>query len=231
MKYGYIYKTTFPIGSFKMKDEQPFYIGQHKRSEFDSKYFGSGRKVTMWIKKHGTLKLICEVLAWAETHEELQKLEELYVNPRLGEKLCLNLYPGGHYRYNLSENAKARMIEGARKKKGPCSEETKRKISEAQKGKPRPPESIKKMTEKMKGKKYPNRKRPSKEANKALSQILTGRTLSEEHKLRVSESNKKRWNTEVRPMWFTDGSKNVRRKECPVGFRPGFIKDGRWTSL
>lgn len=42
--YGYIYKTTNLING-------KIYIGQHKSEEYDSSYYGSGKKILRALKK------------------------------------------------------------------------------------------------------------------------------------------------------------------------------------
>lgn len=86
--YGYIYKITIPTS-----EGICYYWGQHKYSNYpniDLKYWGSGTKLTNWIKKHlgkqkrpGRLDpnlaiqigLKREILGWYKSLEELNKAE------------------------------------------------------------------------------------------------------------------------------------------------------------
>ena len=76
-RYGYIYKTTCINENSKLYGK--YYIGQHKAKEFDTKYFGSGNIIKKYIKKYGTEGLVCEILEWANSKEELNELEAIYV--------------------------------------------------------------------------------------------------------------------------------------------------------
>lgn len=71
MVYGYIYKTT-DIKTGKV------YIGQHKKSIFDTKYKGSGNIIKKIIKKRSQ-DLITELLEWCDTLDELNLAEIKYI--------------------------------------------------------------------------------------------------------------------------------------------------------
>ena len=106
------------------------------------------------------------------------------------------------------------------------SEETKKKLSEANKGEKNPfygkhhtEESKKKLSEANKGKHLGKDnpfygKRHSDELKKKLSEINKGKKLSEETKKKLSEAKKGM-------RWFNNGKINIRAKECPDGFIPG----------
>lgn len=105
--YGYIYKITFPNGSFGLKEEC-FYIGQKKSTSIVETYFGSGKKVQDWFAKRGLNSRNCnvlkasnygvhrEILAIAKNQEELNFLEFMFIKPFLGSTNCLNLCNGGN---------------------------------------------------------------------------------------------------------------------------------------
>ena len=107
------------------------------------------------------------------------------------------------------------------------SEETKRKISEAKKGKTRSEETKRKMSEALKGKNHPfYGKSHSEETKRKLSEINKGKTLSEETKRKMSEAKKgenlsketKRKLSEAKKgkKWWNDGCGNYKKsKECP----------------
>lgn len=82
--YGYIYKTTNLINGL-------IYIGQHKATKFEpTRYMGSGNNIKAAIREFGKENFTCELLATAETLEELNSLEEYWVDfynsrdPRVG---------------------------------------------------------------------------------------------------------------------------------------------------
>lgn len=71
--YGYIYKTTNLINN-------KIYIGQHKKSTFDNKYYGSGKLINLAIKKYGIENFKVELIDTANNLEELTKKEYYYIN-------------------------------------------------------------------------------------------------------------------------------------------------------
>ena len=88
------------------------------------------------------------------------------------------------------------------------SKETKKKMSDARKGKPRSAETRKKLSEAHKGKPSPTK----------------GKHFSEETKNKLSEAHKGK-NIWIKcTHWFNNGKINIRAKECPDGFIPGRIK-------
>ena len=92
------------------------------------------------------------------------------------------------------------------------SKETKKKMSDAKKGKPKSEETKKKMREANKGKHL------SEETKKKLSEANKGKQLSEETKKKLSEISK----VKMKGMWwYNNGKINIRAKECPDGFIHG----------
>ena len=83
-----------------------------------------------------------------------------------------------------------------------CSEETKKKMSEAKKGKHLSEETKKKMSESKKGKYL------SEETKKKLSEIKSGKQLSEEHKKKISRAVSK----ENNPMYGKHLSEETKKK-------------------
>lgn len=94
-RYGYVYKTTCINENSSLYGK--YYIGQHKAKEFDTKYFGSGNIIKKYIKKYGTDGLVCEILEWANSKEELNELEAIYVTIDLikNDIDCINMVNGG----------------------------------------------------------------------------------------------------------------------------------------
>lgn len=134
--YGYIYKIIFPIGSFKNTETESFYIGQKKSNKIVETYFGSGRKVSDWFKKRNLSSRNCkpqkaeklgikrEILAKAESYEELNRLEYEYIEKSLNNIACLNLISGGkmpnmtkELRKKISEKTKEAMTKNETYKK------------------------------------------------------------------------------------------------------------------
>lgn len=115
--YGYIYLTTNKINNKK-------YIGQHCSEIFDTKYFGSGKKLKSAIKKYGIENFKCEILKICFSQEELDEAERYYIN-------IFKAYDNPEY-YNIALGGK--MCQLAYQ-----TEETKRKIGASNKGKKRTP--------------------------------------------------------------------------------------------
>lgn len=128
---GYIYKTTNLINQKK-------YIGKHQSSEYDPKYFGSGKILRMAIKKYGIENFINEMIDVADTIQELNKKEKCYIEyyKSVHGANCYNLAKGGDggnvFEYQSSEN-KQKFIEKMTliNQKRCGSDDFKSKISEA----------------------------------------------------------------------------------------------------
>lgn len=146
-RYGYVYKIHCKITDMD-------YIGLHRTKEFDRAYWGSGNYIQNAVKKYGRENFEREVLCWAIDNEDLNSLEYQMIIE------CNTMYPNG---YNLVEGGcSPKKSEEALKNNGkPCSEETKRKIGQSNKGRKRTQEQkdlIRKRTiEKMKEMKNPEK--------------------------------------------------------------------------
>ena len=69
---GYIYITTNLVNNKK-------YVGRHKSTKFDDKYFGSGRHLKNALNKYGKENFRCELLESCETLDELIEREMFYI--------------------------------------------------------------------------------------------------------------------------------------------------------
>lgn len=90
---GYIYKTT-NLTNGKL------YIGQHKSTQYDPKYFGSGKLILRAIEKYGIESFTNEIIHVCHTKEEMQDMERYYIDkyqsfPKTGKGY--NLTPGGEW--------------------------------------------------------------------------------------------------------------------------------------
>lgn len=108
MYYGYIYKITIPTS-----DGNRYYYGKHKWNKYpqiDTHYWGSGKKISNWIKKHfgpnkrsNNLNIIQaekiglkqEAIIWCKTQEELDQKEYEIISKEIKSPLCWNLDMGG----------------------------------------------------------------------------------------------------------------------------------------
>ena len=182
-KIRYIYKITCLCGSFK----DHYYIGQRTTSNIDdSIYTGSGNKITCYFKHYEKIEgetYIKEILAYADSREELNELEAQYIGDKYeSDPLCLNLVAGGSVHY-VSEETRQKMSESA-KHKPPVTKETLLKMSLVQKGKKRTKETCKKISEALKGKK------PSEETRRKLVESHKGISPSAETRKKLSEAIK-----------------------------------------
>jgi hypothetical protein len=85
---GYIYKTTNKLNGW-------IYIGQHKTSVFDKSYKGSGKVLSEAFEAFGKENFSTEVICWAETLEQLNELEDVWISAYRAEN-CYNIAGGGN---------------------------------------------------------------------------------------------------------------------------------------
>ena len=159
----YIYRITNLING-------KTYIGQHKYKDLNDDYMGSGKHLKRAQKKYGIENFRKEILIFnVSKKEHIDLLEKTFISSereKVGPENCYNITDGGEGR------------------SGPMSEEAKKKISEARKGKKLSEEARKKISEAHKGKKL------SEEARKKVSEANKGKKLSEETRKKLSEANK-----------------------------------------
>ena len=192
----YIYRITNLING-------KTYIGQHKYEKLDDNYMGSGKLLKSAQKKYGIENFKKEILIFnISKKEHIDLLEKTFIaseRRKAGAENCYNITEGG---------------EGHA---GPFSEEAKRKMSEARKGKLLSEETKKKISETKKGNKWNKGKHFTEEHKKKISEAIKGKHLSEETKRKISETFKTL-------RWFNNGEICVRAKECPEGFVPGILR-------
>jgi len=88
-RFHYIYKIT-------NKKDGKYYIGMHSTDNLDDDYFGSGKRITNSIRRHGKDSHTKEILEYFEDRESLRKREiELVNEDLLNDPMCMNLQPGG----------------------------------------------------------------------------------------------------------------------------------------
>ena len=90
-QYGYIYKTTNLIND-------KVYIGKHKNSDFNDKYFGSGKNLISAIKKYGIENFTTEVLEICYDEKSLNEAEIKYIDfyKKKYKENCYNIAKGGN---------------------------------------------------------------------------------------------------------------------------------------
>ena len=166
----YIYRITNLING-------KTYIGQHKYKDLNDDYMGSGKCLKRAQAKYGIENFKKDILVFGIVKKSfIDLLEKEYI------KFYRSI---GKAEYNIADGG-----EGGN---GLHSEETRKKISEACKGKKRSEETRKKVSEARKGKPTWNKgKHWSEEARKKMSEAHKGKSLSEETKRKISETLKSR---------------------------------------
>lgn len=161
------------------------YIGQHKYTKLNDNYMGSGIRIVNAIKKYGRENFKKEIIISGDfTKEQIDRFERCMI-------FCERL--NGKAEYNLAD--------GGQGSKG-ChhSEEDRRKISEARKGrkpmigKHHSVETLKKMSETRTGElngmwgKHHNEEAKRK-IGESTKRGLLGKPKTEEHRKKISENN------------------------------------------
>lgn len=193
------------------------YIGQHKYNNLNDNYMGSGTNLRRAKKKYGIENFKKEILVFNISKKEYADiLEKTFITAerkRVGAGNCYNITDGG------------KGCEGIKH-----SEEAKKKMSDAKKGKKHSEEHKQKLSETHKGKQLRLGCKHSEETKKKMSEArkgenngMYGKKHSEETKKKISEAQK--GNTLCKGLhWYNNGAENTRSKKCPDGFTPGRLK-------
>lgn len=197
----YIYRITNKING-------KTYIGQHKYKKLNDKYMGSGKLIKRAIEKYGLENFKKEILVFnVPKKEHADILEKTFIaSEREKGKAEYNIADGGNGGkiYDVapfkgehhSEEARRKMSEAKKGKpsafKGKChSEETKRKMSEARKGRPSNRKGVHLSDEiKMNMSEAHKGHTASEETRKKMSKAQKGKHMSEDAKRKISEANK-----------------------------------------
>lgn len=123
-KYNYIYKITNLING-------KIYIGKHSSNKIDDTYMGSGKIIKRAEQKYGLNNFIKNIIAYTDNEAALNFLERLYIKKYKSKDLSIgyNLTDGGDGTLGISRSGKDHWNYGRH-----LSDETKRKISETNKG-------------------------------------------------------------------------------------------------
>ena len=202
----YIYRITNKING-------KTYIGQHKYKSLNDNYMGSGKLVKRAQKKYGMENFEKEILysciQYKATADDVERFA--IAKERAIGKAEYNIADGGQGG-NLGEEVNKKL----RGENNPFygkrhSEEARRKISEASKGRKLGPHS--------------------EETRRKISEAHKGKKLSEETKKNIAESLKGNtpWNKGKKlgpngTHWYNNGKVNVIANECPEGFVKGRLR-------
>ena len=194
-----IYKTTNLLNGM-------YYIGCHQTSNLDDGYLGSGKYLKNAIKKYGCTNFKFEILHSVNSKKEMFELERSIVNESLiNDPLSYNLKIGG-------SGGNPGIVGAFKGKKH--SEETKEKQRQAALKQIVSDETRQKLS-------MNNAMKNNPEIRKKVSESLTGRTQSEEHRKRVAASN-------LGKILVNDGSvaKRISKDELEMYKDKGWSKGG-----
>ena len=194
------------------------YVGFHKTEDIDDSYMGSGKILNRAYKKYGLKNFTKKILHIFSSSEDMFNKERAIVNEEfVARKDTYNLKIGGeggwdHYdrtgstrsietRIKISESLKGNIPWNQGKAH---TEETKRKIGLASKGRKHSPETLRKISESKIGQVSGNKGNigcytHSEESKRKISDSAKGHTRnigkkhSEETRRKMSEAAKKRW--------------------------------------
>lgn len=203
--YGYTYLTYDT-------EKNKVYVGQHKSESYDEKYYGSGTIIRNIIKKRkDTLQNY--VLEWCDTLEHLNESEMRwieYFREEFGEENCYNLCDGGEGAKGCHPSEETRRKMSVAQKGRIITEENKRKVGEANRRRVWSEESRMKISESLR-KRYTdvNERKKTSEAGKGrivseetrqkLRELNTGRHHTEETKNKIGEASKDRFKNKPHP--------------------------------
>lgn len=201
------------------------YIGQHKYKKLDDSYMGSGKLIKLSIKKYGIFNFKKEILysriQYRETADDMERFA--IAKERAIGKAEYNIANGGNGTGTVSDETKQKISEI---KKGivPWNKGKKGLQTAWNKGISMTEEQKKKLSEAHKGKKNPNYgKHHSEETRKKLSEAKIGeknpnygKHLSEETRKKISEARKEMlaaYKKSGRKDWNTF-QKEYKEKKC-----------------
>jgi hypothetical protein len=168
--FYYLYKITNLIN-------ENIYIGVHKTKNMNDGYMGSGKRIRNAIKKYGIQNFNKEILETFETSDEMYIREkEIVTEEFLMRPDTYNLKKGGEGGWDYLNNSGLALRTGAK-----LSDENKKKINKT--GFEHSDDS-KELISKNNGMKN------SEEARKKVSESLSGKDKTEEHKKNISNAIK-----------------------------------------
>ena len=179
------------------------YIGQHMYEDESNpmgKYKGSGLLLHKAYKKYGIENFETEILYKRIRDKETVDAMEIWaIEKYKPEYNIAKGGSGGDIYHQLDDEGKKRMTGSG--ENNPFygkhhSDESKKKISEANKGMRKPYRS--------------------EEHRRKLSEANKGKHRSDETKRKISDAKKGKH-------WYSNGTNNVCTFECPIGYKPGRV--------
>ena len=183
--------------AYLREDKTPYYIGKGK----DNRAYRRRDKGIKPPKDKSKILILKQNLTEEESFRHEVYMIAMFGRKDLGTGILHNRTNGGDGVSGavVSDETRRKMSEALKGK--PRSKEIRRKISEAHKGKTHSEESRKNMSESQKGKTFSEETRRkisetrkgktfSEETKRKMSEVKKGKTFSEEHKRKLSESQK-----------------------------------------
>lgn len=147
-KYNFVYKTTH-------KESGKYYIGVHSTDNMDDGYLGSGTRIKRSVKKYGKDSFEREIIKYFDKNVDAYSYEKKLVTlDTLKDTLCMNMDTGGRGRqpgYKMSEESRRKVGDASRGRV--LSKEARDKISKVHKGKSKSKETRARMSNSQKGEK------------------------------------------------------------------------------
>lgn len=182
MTHYLIYKITNNLNG-------KIYIGKHITDNLDDGYMGSGTAIRRAVKKYGIENFTKEILFDVYGEDMMNFLEEAIVDEAfVARKDTYNMTLGGRGRTHVEHSEETRRKLSEANKGKHHSEESKKKMSEAKKGFRHSEETKKKMSNAQSGHPgYTKGKHHTEESRRKISEANKGRSFSEEHKQNISK--------------------------------------------
>jgi group I intron endonuclease len=195
---AYVYEIVNLINNKK-------YIGFCSKTPDQSKnYYGSGILINSAIKKYGKQNFIKRIIKLFDTVNEARLYEEYLIQETnaIEDPNFYNLTKGGYGGFSETAKQKQKSIE------------SRKKISESNKGRIVSTETRKKLSEKLKGTKPWNTGIPrSEETKKKLSLALKNKPLTDQHRQNISNAQKgRKYRITTCPYCNKSGGVNVMQK-------------------
>lgn len=211
----WVYNCNYKWYIYRININDYEYIGQHRYITLDDNYYGSGtilKRIQNKYNTYGTKTILVDNIDNQETANKYERCAILmsrltsnninildggtgYVHSK--RKYCSNGHPHTeaerkHHSEVMKELWASGKFTGTTGTTHTTSDETKQKISLANKGKIRTDDFKSKMSTIMKGKSSPMKgKHLSNETKRKLSESLKGRHISDEVKQKISQNSKK----------------------------------------